>query len=141
MSEQMQHPHSPTHLYSEFNFHSGPHFIKPIPIIGPKAQWKRLNGKCGRYVLRSMGINLAGGDEHESDWFSIVEKLKWAIVVWESAFVRVFNWSVLWESEIDGGAVVGDGKGGELDGGDGDFGMHWFEKGEVENEDDEDEED
>lgn len=59
----------------------------------------------------------------------------------EGGFVWVPNGDVLGESEVNGGGVVRDGEGREVDGVNGDFGVVGFEDSEVNDEDDDDNED
>lgn len=104
-----------------------------------RRQGKGLDGEGGRHVLSPAGVDLAGGDEHETDLGAGVEELEGAVEVGENGAVRVPDGGVLGEGEVDG--AVDDGERGELDGADGDFGVLWFENGEVDDEDDDDDED
>lgn len=151
----MQNPHSTGHLHPRFYLQS---WSDPVGISGsPQPGWYRpcksgclcgrggcpkregLNGEGGSHVLGLTGLDLAGGNEHETHLAAGVKELDGAVVVRENSSVGVVDGDVLRESEADG--VVGDGEGGKLDGGDRNLGVFGFKDGEVYYEDNDEEKD
>lgn len=114
MAEHVQHLDPTHHLHPGFHLHgrSNPHSVEAIGHGGAQArrrrQGKGLNGESGGHVFGASGVDVAGGNEHESDLIAGVEKLERAIVVGEEGSVGISDGGVLSEGEIDG--AVGNGE-------------------------------
>lgn len=144
----MQDPNPTRHLHLRLYLHCRPDPIPTATLYGSHCahrlwghQRERLNSKSGRHVLGPTRVDGTGGYEHEPDPGTRIEELECAVVVSEGGFVWVPNGDVLGESEVNGGGVVRDGEGREVDGVNGDFGVVGFEDSEVNDEDDDDNED
>lgn len=144
----MEHFDPTRHFQPRLHFHIRPDPKPSQPIrhrrpthtlrLSTQRQRKRLHRKRSSHILGPTRINFPGGYEHEPDLVTRIEQLKRTIIVNKFIVVRVLNGDVLREGEVNG--TVRGGERGELDGVDGDNGRFWFEKSEVKDEDDNEDE-